>query len=139
MPKTLYVLRMMTHDPQPADERPARDAMARGWKRTCPNCGTGKMFDGYLTVQTSCDDCGQELHHQRADDGPAYIIILVGVHLFGISMLTTYELFRPSPAMLIIPFSVAFIAFALYFLPRVKGALIGLQWAKRMHGFGKSA
>ena len=24
----------------------------------------------------------------------------------------------------------------LYFLPRIKGGLIGLQWALRMHGFG---
>ncbi|MEO1719218.1 MAG: DUF983 domain-containing protein, partial [Pseudomonadota bacterium] len=24
-----------------------------------------------------------------------------------------------------------------YLLPRVKGALIGLQWAHRMHGFGE--
>ena len=28
------------------------------------------------------------------------------------------------------------IGLSLWFLPRVKGALIGLQWALRMHGFG---
>jgi len=27
------------------------------------------------------------------------------------------------------------IVLALYLLPRIKGALIGLQWAKCMHGF----
>jgi hypothetical protein len=27
----------------------------------------------------------------------------------------------------------------LYFLPRIKGGLIGLQWALRMHGFGAHA
>ena len=28
---------------------------------------------------------------------------------------------------------------ALWLLPRIKGALIGLQWALRMHGFGGPA
>ena len=28
------------------------------------------------------------------------------------------------------------VALSLYLLPRLKGALVGVQWAKRMHGFG---
>jgi hypothetical protein len=28
------------------------------------------------------------------------------------------------------------IGLSLWLLPRVKGALVGLQWALRMHGFG---
>jgi uncharacterized protein (DUF983 family) len=34
-------------------------------------------------------------------------------------------------------FSVVFVALSLYLLPRLKGAFVGLQWAKRMHGFGR--
>jgi hypothetical protein len=30
------------------------------------------------------------------------------------------------------------IALSLYLLPRVKGALVAMQWALRMHGFGES-
>jgi uncharacterized protein (DUF983 family) len=33
-------------------------------------------------------------------------------------------------------FSVACVALSLYLLPRLKGVLVGVQWAKRMHGFG---
>jgi uncharacterized protein (DUF983 family) len=25
---------------------------------------------------------------------------------------------------------------SLYLMPRLKGGIVGLQWAKRMHGFG---
>jgi Protein of unknown function (DUF983) len=28
------------------------------------------------------------------------------------------------------------IGLSLWFLPRIKGALVGLQWALKMHGFG---
>jgi uncharacterized protein (DUF983 family) len=28
------------------------------------------------------------------------------------------------------------VAMSLFLLPRLKGALVAIQWAKRMHGFG---
>jgi uncharacterized protein (DUF983 family) len=31
------------------------------------------------------------------------------------------------------------VALSLYLLPRLKGALVAVQWAKRMHGFGGRA
>jgi len=47
--------------------------------------------------------------------------------------------YRPEPATLITMFSIGTVALSLYLLPRLKGALVALQWAKRMHGFGRSA
>ena len=38
--------------------------------------------------------------------------------------------------MMAIGFSVVFVALSLWLLPRLKGLFVGLQWAKRMHGFG---
>ena len=35
-----------------------------------------------------------------------------------------------------IVWSLAAVAASLALLPRIKGALIGFQWAARMHGFG---
>jgi len=34
-------------------------------------------------------------------------------------------------------FSVGTVALSLYLLPRLKGALVAVQWARRMHGFGR--
>jgi len=128
----------MTHDHTPEPQRPTRRSLARGWRGKCPKCGKGRIFGSYLSVNTSCHHCDQELHHHRADDGPAYITILLSAHIFGPLMLVAFEIYRPSAWILVSSFSVAFVAFALYFLPRIKGALIALQWAKRMHGFGHS-
>lgn len=118
-------------------ERQVKPALLRGWRRVCPNCGSGPIFKGYLTVRKSCPVCSEELHHQRADDGPAYVTILIGGHLLAPLILMAFEIFRPDPIILSLIFILLFVALALFLLPRVKGAFIGLQWAKRMHGFGR--
>ncbi|GLQ34653.1 zinc-finger protein [Amylibacter marinus] len=119
-------------------ERDAKKAMITGWKRKCPNCGTGEMMNSYLSVNDACPDCGEELHHHRSDDGPAYVTVLISAHLFGALMLHLFEKYRPDVWVLTLGVSLAFIAFASYMLPRVKGCFVALQWAKYMHGFGQN-
>jgi uncharacterized protein (DUF983 family) len=93
------------------------------------------MLRGYLSVRDTCPACGEELHHHRADDGPAYLTILIVGHLMAPLLLAVFTRFRPEPATLIAIFSVFTVALSLYLLPRLKGAMVALQWAKRMHGF----
>lgn len=96
-------------------------------------------MQGYLDVRHSCPACGTELHHHRADDGPAWATILVTGHLLAPLMLLVFETFRPEGWQMAIGFSVVFIALSLVLLPRLKGGFVGIQWAKRMHGFGDAA
>lgn len=121
------------------DDRPMRPAMLRGWRRRCPNCGAGPLLRGYLTVRDSCQVCGEELHHQRADDGPAYLTILIVGHVMAPLILWAFIEFRPDPLVLASVFSVGTVALSLYLLPRLKGMLVAIQWARRMHGFGAGA
>lgn len=117
-------------------ERAVWPAILRGWRRRCPNCGTGPMLKGYLKVRDDCTVCSEDLHHHRADDGPAYLTILFVGHLMAPLLLFVFTTFRPDPLVLATVFSVGCVALSLYLLPRLKGAMVGLQWAKRMHGFG---
>ena len=126
-------------DTQPTFIRPVRPAMLRGWRRRCPKCGSGPLLSGYLKVRTSCPVCDEELHHHRADDGPAYLTILIVGHILAPLILIVYTQYRPEPMVLASGLSVGCVALSLYLLPRLKGAIVGLQWAKRMHGFGKTA
>ena len=118
------------------EDRPSWPALRRGWQGKCPNCGAGKMLSGYLTVRNSCDACGTEFHHHRADDGPAYLTLLIVGHAMAPLLLYVFMQYRPEPIVLIALFSVFTVGLSLYLLPRIKGALVALQWAKRMHGFG---
>jgi uncharacterized protein (DUF983 family) len=122
---------------QEADaERPLRSAALRGWRQRCPCCGRGPMMRGYLKVRDVCPVCEEELHHQRADDGPAYLTILIVGHVMAPLLLASFTAFRPDPLVLGAVFSIGTVALSLFLLPRLKGMLVGIQWARRMHGFG---
>lgn len=121
---------------QTQEERPIKQALKRGWRRRCPNCGSGPMLMSYLKVRQQCSVCNEELHHQRADDGPAYVTILVVGHLMAFLMHAAFTHYQPDPLMLAAVFTVGCVGLSLYLLPRFKGAFVALQWAKRMHGFG---
>lgn len=118
-------------------ERQARPAMIRGWQRKCPNCGCGALLYGYLKVNASCPECHEELYHHRADDGPAYLTILIVGHILAPLLLYVFVHYRPDPFPLFVVFAIGCVSMSLYLLPRLKGAMIGFQWARYMHGFGR--
>lgn len=117
-------------------ERPTKQSMLRGALGRCPSCGEGKLFSRYLKVADECPHCGEALHHQRADDGPAYLTVLIVSHLGAPGLLAFYIAWRPSAMTMIWIFGLGSILLSLLLLPRIKGAMVGLQWARRMHGFG---
>jgi uncharacterized protein (DUF983 family) len=122
--------------PDPQAERPLRPALARGWRRRCPNCGEGRLLRGYLAVAPNCDACGEDFTPQRADDGPAYLTILIVGHLMAPVLHLAYTRYTPDPLTLALILGAGVTALSLWLLPRIKGAFVALQWAKRMHGFG---
>lgn len=119
-------------------DRPTRQAMLRGARGRCPACGEGRLFSSFLKVVDTCPACGEDLHHQRADDGPAYLTILLVSHLGAPLLLAVFIAWRPSAMAMIIGFGLGAIVLSLLLLPVIKGAMVGLQWARRMHGFGGS-
>lgn len=121
------------------DDRPTKSALWRGWRNRCPNCGEGRVLFKYLKVHDSCSNCGEAFHHHRADDGPAYVTILIVGHLMAPLVHIYFVTYRPAPLELFIVFAVGCTALSLYLLPRLKGAIVAYQWARRMHGFAKPA
>ncbi len=117
------------------DDRPLGPALVRGWRRYCPKCGKGPMMEGYVKVRANCSVCGQPLDQHRADDGPAYLTILIVGHVLAPIMLWAFTEFRPDPVVLASIFVVGAVGMSLYLLPRLKGAVVAFQWAKRMYGF----
>ena len=97
------------------------------------------MLKSYLGVRDTCPVCNEALSHHRADDGPAYLTILIVGHIMAPAIIWAFTTFRPDPMVLASVFTVGCVALSLYLLPRLKGAIVGLQWAKRMHGFGGTA
>jgi uncharacterized protein (DUF983 family) len=128
---------IIDHSMISARPRPLGSALLRGWCKRCPNCGAGPMLSGYLAVREHCPVCMEELHHHHSDDGPAYLTVLIVGFLVSPLLLWAFLAFRPDPLVLASVFSIGCVTLALYLLPRLKGVMVALQWAKRMHGFGR--
>ncbi len=121
------------------EQRETWPAVWKGWRRKCPNCGTGPMMRGYLKVRDACPVCREELHHHRADDGPAYLTILIVGHLMAPGLHIAFTTWRPEPLILFTIFAVLCVGLSLYLLPRLKGAMIAFQWARGLHGFSQTS
>jgi uncharacterized protein (DUF983 family) len=130
---------MIEYDAPAAETLPKRDiktSMLRGWLQKCPACGKGALYGKYLKVSDACPTCGEELHHQRADDAPPYFTMVVVGHVVVGGVLVLEQTYAPPSWVHLTLWLPLTVILSLALLPRVKGALIGLQWALRMHGFG---
>ncbi len=94
------------------------------------------MYRQYLKVADACPSCGEELHHQRADDAPPYFTILIVGHIIIGGLLLLEQSYAPPTWVHLSIWLPLTLVLSLWMLPRVKGGLVGLQWALRMHGFG---
>lgn len=128
--KAMTVLNLLAQDP--GNLKPA---LKRGACLKCPRCGQGKLFRGYLRVAEECNACGLDLTPQRADDGPAYVVILLVAHLVAFALAPLFGVMGDRPALVALVLGLAAILLSLALLPPVKGMFVALQWVKGMHGF----
>ncbi|WP_342362283.1 DUF983 domain-containing protein [Terrarubrum flagellatum] len=119
---------------------PARDtrrAMWRGFTGRCPKCGEGRLFGRFLKVVPACARCGEDMHHHRADDFPAYLTIVIVGHI-AVGGLVFAETEANWPLWLHVAlWPTLALILSIGLLQPIKGAVVGLQWALRMHGFGR--
>jgi uncharacterized protein (DUF983 family) len=120
-------------------DRPVFQSMLRGAKLKCPACGVGALYRRFLKVSDTCPNCGEELHHHRADDAPPYFTVVIVGHIVVGLVLFVEMTYRPPLWVHAALWGPLTIILALALLPPIKGALIGLQWALRMHGFDPNA
>src|SRR5215475_13034574 len=110
-------------------------ALTRGFAMRCPNCGQGHLFGRFLKVVDHCEVCGEDYTAQRADDFPAYLVIVVVGHLVVPALLAVAIAYDP-PAWLQLSIWLPVTLFsALGLLQPTKGAIVGMQWQMGMHGF----
>jgi uncharacterized protein (DUF983 family) len=120
------------------EKRDVWAALKRGFRSRCPRCGQGKLFRAFLKTADSCSVCGLDFTPHRADDLPAYLVIVIVGHIVVPTALLIETNFAP-PVWLQLSIYLPFTFFAsLALLQPVKGAVVGLQWALHMHGFDEN-
>ena len=102
--------------------------MWRGIQGRCPNCGKGDLFKTYLKQNGVCSICSEDLSKLRADDGPAWLTILLTGHIMA-PLLIYFSINEILPQWVTSALLI-FIALALVFiiLPRAKGLFIASIW-----------
>jgi uncharacterized protein (DUF983 family) len=123
---------------QVSEKRSWLGAMVRGFFGYCPNCNKGALMASYITIAPVCPSCGTALHHHRADDAPPYFTMMAVGHIIVPGLLVAEKMWQPPLWVHGIIWLPATLLLTLWLMPRVKGAVVGLQWAHRMHGFGES-
>jgi uncharacterized protein (DUF983 family) len=109
-------------------------AVLRGARAACPNCGHSPLFRAYLKQVDACAHCHEAFKHIRADDGPAWLTILIVGHIV-VGLALTLEIYDPQPVWLsILLFCGMALAMVLSLLPRAKGMFIGAIWAMKAPG-----
>lgn len=104
-------------------------SIGRGLAHRCPACGKGRLYGRYLKVQPDCAACGHPLERYPADDGPAYLTILLVGHLI-IAPLLFLPVVWESPAQYSLPIILGSLTLVtLSALPRIKGGWIGLMYS----------
>ena len=130
--------KIWTRESATTDKRNVWTALKRGFRGRCPRCGEGKLFRAFLKVDDHCSVCELDFTPHRADDLPAYLVIVIVGHIVVPTILWIETDFSPSvPLQLAIylPFT---LVLSLLLLQPVKGAVVGVQWALRMHGFDEN-
>jgi len=100
-----------------------------GLRLRCGNCGKGKLFSGYLKLNSACPVCGRDMTAADTADGPAFF---VG---FGVLVLLAPFLFLlPMSPLPVVAKAFAFAALCavlvglcLVLLPVAKAILLNLQ------------
>ena len=108
---------------------PFRRSVFRGSAGHCPACGKGPLFWRYLKVNGHCEVCDHDLARYPADDGPAYLTILLVGHLIVAPLLFFPIVWRSNPAYSLPLILIPLAAFTLALLPRIKGGWIGMMYA----------
>lgn len=109
-------------------------AARRGFANRCPCCGTPGLRDGFLRVRAQCAGCGLRLGEFRADDAPPYFTIFVVGHLVIPGVLMAERIWTPALWLQTAFWVPATLALTLALLPRIKGAVIGWQFAAGIRG-----
>ena len=112
-----------------------QQTLMRGLRGRCPNCGQGNIFRAFLKVADACPACAEELHHHRADDLPAYLVIVVVGHVIVSLVLAVEVAYAPPLWLHMAIWMPATLLLALALIQPLKGLVVALQWALGMHGF----
>ena len=100
----------------------------RGFRKVCPQCGEGPLLKGYLKPQVMCLACNEDFSYISADDGPAWLTLLIVGHAVVPLMLVFGRSDYVPLWLAVLILSIVTLIGVYLVLPRAKGIFIALIW-----------
>ncbi len=95
---------------------------------SCPRCGKGRLFKGYLDFADNCENCGLDYSEFDTGDGPAvFIILIMGFIIVGLALIVEVN-FRPPLWLHALIWVPSILGGSLLMLRPMKGGLIAMQY-----------
>jgi uncharacterized protein (DUF983 family) len=136
----LYIAAMNDQPATPAqpDIRPSLGtALKRGLKLKCPNCGKGRLLQGYITPVKQCSVCAEEYGHIRTDDAAPWLTVLIVGHVFIPTILTVEQEATWPMWVSMTLWPALVLALSLIILPWAKALFLSAIWSMRTQGSEK--
>ncbi len=105
-----------------------KQIIKRGFFNTCPKCGVGKILHGYITPYDACSHCAQDFNVLRADDGPAWLTVLITGHLTMPFVFFMLEWNLDKLWLEILLPCLLIVGLSAIILPRAKGVFMAIIW-----------
>ncbi|MGV6801522.1 MAG: DUF983 domain-containing protein [bacterium] len=107
---------------------PPISPLTAGFGCKCPRCGQGDLYNGFLSLKKSCDNC--QLDYSKADsgDGPAvFMLFIVGFVAVIVMFIARFAFY--APAWLALLFGILSMVFLIMTLMRpLKALMIAMQY-----------
>lgn len=95
---------------------------------SCPRCGQGKLFNGFLDIAQKCDQCGLEYGDFDSGDGPAvFIILIMGFIIVGFALVVEVN-FQPPFWLHAIIWGPLILGGSLLMLRPMKAVMVAMQF-----------
>ncbi|MBL8791399.1 MAG: DUF983 domain-containing protein [Rhizobiales bacterium] len=112
---------------------PDLSPLKTGLAGTCPRCGRGRFFAGYLKVARSCPSCGLDFSFADAGDGAAWFVMLIACVLGVGSILGIEIAYSPEWWVHVLIAVPVLIIMPIILLRPMKGVLLAQQWKTNAH------
>lgn len=107
------------------------NALVAGALGRCPNCGEGRLFEGFLTVSQKCEACGYDLAKADSGDGPAVFVILIAGFIVAFAALITEIAAHPPIWVHLVLWLPATLVLCLVLLRPMKGVMLAAQFMNK--------
>jgi uncharacterized protein (DUF983 family) len=109
----------------------APDPLISGLRGRCPNCGEGRLFEGFLKIAPRCEACGYDLAKADSGDGPAVFVIMIAGFLVAFAALFTEIAYRPPIWVHLVVWLPMTFVVCLVLLRPIKGLMVAAQFKNK--------